>query len=94
MRGFLILLGAAILGVGGRYAWSNLSQTSASKAINSHQMVGAKPGQTAHELEETAYYANCDEARAAGKAPLWAGQPGFRPELDPTGTGMACPPTS
>lgn len=94
MRGFFILLGAAILGVGGSYAWPYLTQTSASRAVNSQQFVSAKPGQTAHELEQTAYYADCNAVRAAGKAPLWAGQPGFRPELDPTGTGMACPPTS
>lgn len=94
MRGFLILIGAAILGVGGSYVWSHFSHPSAAQAINSQPMVSAKPGQSAHEIEQTAYYADCDAVRAAGKAPLWAGQPGFRAELDPTGTGMACPPTS
>ncbi|QIS09756.1 MULTISPECIES: excalibur calcium-binding domain-containing protein [Nocardia] len=36
-------------------------------------------------------FANCDEARAAGRAPLFRGEPGYTPALDPEGTGMACP---
>jgi hypothetical protein len=36
-------------------------------------------------------YKNCDEVRKAGKAPLFRGQKGYQPYLDPDGTGMACP---
>ncbi|NKY53053.1 excalibur calcium-binding domain-containing protein [Nocardia vermiculata] len=36
-------------------------------------------------------FKNCDEARAAGAAPLFRGEPGYSPHLDPDGTGMACP---
>jgi hypothetical protein len=36
------------------------------------------------------YYANCDAVRAAGKAPLRAGQPGYRAALDRDGDGVAC----
>lgn len=36
------------------------------------------------------YYANCDEARDAGAAPIYRGQPGYRPELDGDGDGVAC----
>ncbi|MCU1641159.1 MAG: excalibur calcium-binding protein [Nocardia sp.] len=36
-------------------------------------------------------FRNCDEARAAGRAPLFRGEPGYGPNLDPDGTGMACP---
>lgn len=35
---------------------------------------------------------DCDDARAKGVAPLMPGQPGFRPDLDPDGDGVACPP--
>ncbi|MEV8018761.1 excalibur calcium-binding domain-containing protein [Streptomyces sp. NPDC086554] len=38
------------------------------------------------------YYENCDDARAAGAAPLLVGQPGYRPELDGDGDGIACDP--
>ncbi|MBT2513418.1 DUF1524 domain-containing protein [Arthrobacter sp. ISL-30] len=37
-----------------------------------------------------AYYANCAAARAAGVAPLLAGQAGYRPALDRDSDGVAC----
>jgi len=39
-----------------------------------------------------AYYPNCDAARAAGVAPIYAGKPGYREELDGDGDGVACEP--
>ncbi|MFI5715790.1 excalibur calcium-binding domain-containing protein [Nocardia sp. NPDC051750] len=36
-------------------------------------------------------FKNCDEARAAGRAPIFRGEPGFGPHLDPDGDGFACP---
>ncbi|WP_238152832.1 excalibur calcium-binding domain-containing protein [Kribbella speibonae] len=35
-------------------------------------------------------YRNCAEVRAAGKAPLHRGDPGYTPELDNNGDGIAC----
>lgn len=35
-------------------------------------------------------YANCDEVKAAGKAPLAADQPGYASKLDRDGDGIAC----
>lgn len=39
-----------------------------------------------------AHYANCDAARAAGAAPLYVGQPGYRAGLDGDKDGIACEP--
>lgn len=36
------------------------------------------------------YYANCTAARAAGAAPLYRGEPGYRSGLDRDGDGIAC----
>lgn len=36
------------------------------------------------------YYANCAAVRAAGKAPLHRGDPGYRSALDRDGDGIAC----
>jgi hypothetical protein len=36
------------------------------------------------------YYANCTAAKAAGAAPLHAGQPGYRDGLDRDHDGVAC----
>ncbi|MFI0925518.1 excalibur calcium-binding domain-containing protein [Streptomyces sp. NPDC021012] len=38
----------------------------------------------------SAYYKNCDAVRAAGRAPIYAGQPGYRSGLDRDGDGKAC----
>lgn len=38
------------------------------------------------------YYRNCKEAWAAGAAPLRRGAPGYRPEMDGDGDGIACEP--
>ena len=36
------------------------------------------------------FYANCKEAKAAGAAPMYEGDPGYRPELDRNHDGIAC----
>ncbi len=36
------------------------------------------------------YYANCSAVRAAGAAPIYAGQPGYGSHLDRDGDGVAC----
>ncbi|MGY6668287.1 excalibur calcium-binding domain-containing protein [Bacillus cereus] len=38
----------------------------------------------------SAYYKNCAAVRAAGKAPLYKGQPGYDSHLDRDGDGIAC----
>ena len=47
-----------------------------------------QPG--AQATPPSVYYRNCAEARASGAAPLYRGQPGYRPELDRDGDGVAC----
>ena len=36
------------------------------------------------------YYRNCAAARAAGAAPIYFGEPGYRPALDRDRDGVAC----
>jgi hypothetical protein len=36
------------------------------------------------------YFPNCAAARAAGAAPIYRGQPGYRPALDRDNDGVAC----
>lgn len=45
---------------------------------------------SAPETPASAYYANCDAARAAGAAPLHAGEPGYSTKLDRDKDGVAC----
>ena len=43
-------------------------------------------------VEASVHYSGCNEVRAAGKAPLYAGQPGYRSDMDGDGDGIACEP--
>jgi Excalibur calcium-binding domain len=45
---------------------------------------------TASAAGSPVYYRNCAAVRAAGKAPLNRGQPGYRSGLDADGHGVAC----
>ena len=51
---------------------------------NGHQRANSPP--------VGAHYWGCDDARAAGVAPLYAGEPGYRTEMDGDGDGAACEP--
>ncbi|WP_246156392.1 excalibur calcium-binding domain-containing protein [Sphingorhabdus profundilacus] len=42
--------------------------------------------------EQSVYYRYCSDVRAAGKAPLRRGQPGYAPHLDRDDDGIACEP--
>ncbi|MCC3763987.1 excalibur calcium-binding domain-containing protein [Glycomyces sp. TRM65418] len=42
------------------------------------------------EEDEDVYYKNCDAARAAGGAPVYAGEPGYGSHLDRDGDGVGC----
>ena len=42
--------------------------------------------------ESLVYYSGCREARAAGAAPIYRGQPGYRSGMDGDDDGIACEP--
>ena len=48
------------------------------------------PAPVAPAPAPAAYYKNCDAVRAAGAAPLYANQPGYRGALDRDSDGIAC----
>ena len=54
----------------------------------SRQAVTGEPGAEVSSV----YYSRCAEARAAGVAPLYVGDPGYRKGLDADGDGIACEP--
>lgn len=51
---------------------------------------GPAPEAPAPAPPANVYYANCAAARAAGAAPIRAGQPGYSRKLDRDGDGIAC----
>ncbi|WP_433213354.1 excalibur calcium-binding domain-containing protein [Dactylosporangium sp. CS-047395] len=50
----------------------------------------AAPPPPAETEDNDVYYKNCTEAKKAGAAPLYRGEPGYRSALDRDGDGVAC----
>ena len=103
MRAILILLAALMLGGAGGYAWSVLASHPAEQAHpRKPKMITIAPSpeelpedqdrEWAAEANDTVSYAGCNEARAAGKAQLFAGQSGYREDMNGDGDGIACEP--
>ena len=44
------------------------------------------------KIELSVTYSGCDEVRALGRDPIYAGQPGYRSTMDGDGDGAACEP--
>ncbi|KAB1147341.1 excalibur calcium-binding domain-containing protein [Streptomyces luteolifulvus] len=55
-------------------------------AADIREVTGPEP----RPSEASPYYENCAEARAAGAAPIYEGEPGYAPHLDRDGDGVAC----
>jgi len=51
-----------------------------------------RPQGSGQQASSSVYFPNCDAARAADAAPLYRGEPGYRPPLDRDGDGVACEP--
>ncbi|MEO5578979.1 MAG: excalibur calcium-binding domain-containing protein [Sphingomicrobium sp.] len=75
--------------------------TAAAVALDSNPRTVTIGGEPQHPTEQAAAsnaversvtYAGCDEVRRIGKAPLYAGQPGYRIGMDGDGDGIACEP--
>lgn len=41
-------------------------------------------------VDTSVYYENCSAVRAAGAAPIYAGEPGYDDHLDGDGDGVGC----
>jgi hypothetical protein len=65
---------------------------SVNKRAPKPQPAAAQPlyGSTPRRAAEGRAYANCSEARAAGAAPVRAGDPGYSRKLDRDGDGIGC----
>jgi hypothetical protein len=55
-----------------------------------HRVPAQRPATPKPAANDGTYYRNCSEVRAAGKAPLRRGDPGYAPHLDRDGDGIAC----
>ncbi|MFF1882965.1 excalibur calcium-binding domain-containing protein [Pseudarthrobacter sp. NPDC058196] len=65
-------------------------QAAAAAAQKAAQAPAPAPAAVPAAPAQQGYYANCTAAKAAGAAPLYRGQPGYRSALDRDGDGVAC----
>lgn len=80
MRSRSILLGAGIFGTVAGLA----SQASLPGRLSGNA--------DTPRIEDSVTYSGCNEVRLRGKAPLFAGQPGYSLDMDGDHDGIACEP--
>ena len=94
----LVLVGA--VAVGGAVGFGSLATTSAGRAAVAKSAAAVATGAGAvaatagfkrsREPQVSDFWGGCNDARAAGTAPIYRGEPGYRPEMDGDGDGVAC----
>ena len=72
-----------------RQAAEQAAQRAAQQAAN-QDAARKEAARQALAAAAAVYYASCDDAEAAGVAPISKGQPGYRTGLDRNGNGIAC----
>ena len=68
------------------------AEAQARAAADAYVPPPAQSGSGSSSSGSSVYYSNCDAVRAAGAAPLLAGQPGYSFKLDRDRDGSACEP--
>ena len=66
------------------------TSASTSGSFDTNTTAGISSGNDGTSASDAVYFANCSDARAAGAAPLYAGDPGYRLKLDRDRDGVAC----
>jgi hypothetical protein len=80
--GAIIGTGSVALGEGG-----------SARIFEAVKPIGVRAGIVrAREPQAGDFWGGCDDARAAGTAPIYFGEPGYREEMDGDGDGLACEP--
>ncbi len=91
---WVILLTSAVLPLGG-IALTSCAETDepSQKETTTTQPITTSATTSTTTITTRAsdiYYKSCAQVRAAGKAPLYRGDPGYRPGLDQDNDGVAC----
>ena len=80
------------VGLFGAVAAAALDSTPSVVTIDEEPLRPSEQAAPPERIERSVTYAGCNEVRALGKAPLYAGQPGYREGMDGDGDGIACEP--
>jgi hypothetical protein len=74
----------------GQRGWTGGAPTLSPVPVNTPARTSVPPPTGTAPVSGDVYYENCDAVRAAGAAPIHAGDPGYAPHLDRDGDGVGC----
>lgn len=88
-----VALTAALLGAAGGAGWALSSPEQQTAALTAARKVAVTTGMMRERAPQDGdYWRGCDDARAAGTAPIYRGEPGYREGMDGDSDGIACEP--
>ena len=92
-KSFAILLAGAVTGTfAAVLLWPGVPSADAAVPVATAALASVMPAAPYPAVEASVFYSGCRAVRAAGKAPLYRGQPGYRSGMDGDGDGIACEP--
>ena len=88
-----VVAAALVVGVGTGGAISAYEGGHLTTSFEMGRQLAVKSGLARQRVPQVGdHWSGCNDARAAGVTPLRFGEPGFRPEMDGDGDGLACEP--
>ncbi|WP_294190444.1 excalibur calcium-binding domain-containing protein [uncultured Sphingomonas sp.] len=93
MQTIAILIAAGVVGVVvgvGSTTTAGTGRAAVTKVA--HGAAVATGLKRAREPQPGDHWGGCNDARAAGTAPIYRGEPGYRENMDGDGDGIACEP--
>ena len=88
-----ILIGAATLGTTAGALSMTASAEGRDRIATAAKRVGIASGVMRRRPPRSGdQWGGCNDARAAGTAPIYRGEPGYRADMDGDGDGIACEP--
>lgn len=84
---------AAMIGAVAGAGWGSTSPEQRATFLDTAQDAVVAAGFARNRAPQDGdYWRRCDDARAAGSAPIYRGEPGYREGLDRDNDGIACEP--
>ena len=93
MNGWSILIVGGLLGILAGAGSIAATADGRTRLVELMKPVGVSLGFMRARVPQAGdYWPGCNSARAAGTAPIYDGEPGYREEMDGDGDGIACEP--
>jgi len=88
-----MVIGLGLIGAVAGGGWAFASPEQQAAVISTAKGIAIETGaMRARAPQAGDQWSGCDDARAAGTAPIYHGEPGYREGMDGDGDGIACEP--